>query len=296
MYILGVWDGHDSGAALLEDNKIVFAANEERFTKRKLEIKFPYRAISAALSYAKIRPDDVEHIAFATTELTKTLERIMPYSKEYYYQFRRRKMLKPRMEAFNHKLKYALTSAGTWPLCRTISKNIVAGQLRELGFENYKMHLVDHHTAHAATAAFTCGFGDALIVTLDGLGDGLSGSVSTLRKGRLARQKAILARNSLGRFFEQVTNIVGMRELEDEGKVMAMADYSFPFPFEKNRLKDFFTVDGIDIRAKYGPVSQYDMLDRIAWSMPREQFSYMAQQVIENAVTKLVGNAIEEFG
>ncbi|MGI0141052.1 MAG: carbamoyltransferase C-terminal domain-containing protein [Candidatus Micrarchaeales archaeon] len=296
MYILGIWDGHDSGAALLQDNKIIFAANEERFTRRKLEIKFPYNSIKAALDYAGIKPDDVEHVAFATIELTKTLERIMPYSKEYYYEFRRRKMLKPRLENFNHNLKYMLTSAGTWPLCNAISKNIISAQLRDAGFTNYKLHVVDHHTAHAATAAFTSGFSSALVITLDGLGDGLSGSISILRKGKLERHKVILARNSLGRFFEQVTNIVGMRELEDEGKVMAMADYSFPFPFEKNKLKDFFKVEGIDIIAKYSPVGQYDMLNRIAWSMPREQFAYMAQQLIERTVVELVTNAINKFG
>ncbi|MDE1762040.1 MAG: hypothetical protein KGH59_02735 [Candidatus Micrarchaeota archaeon] len=296
MYILGIWDGHDSGAALLKDNKIVFAANEERFTKRKLEIKFPYHSIGAALRFAGIKPDDVETVAFPTTELTKTLERIMPYSKEYYYAFRRRKMLRPRMEGLRHYLKYTMTSIGVLPLCNTISKSIISGQLNSMGFESYKLYAVDHHTAHAATAAFPSGSRKSLVITLDGLGDGLSGSISTLQKGELERHKEISAGNSLGIFYEQVTNIVGMRELEDEGKVMAMADYSFPFEFEKNRLKDFFTVRGTSIVAKYGPVAQYDMLSRIAWSMPREQFSYMAQQLTERVLEEFITNAMDEFG
>ena len=50
MYILGVWDGHDSGAALVRDGKIIFASNEERYTRRKLEVRFPYNAINAALA------------------------------------------------------------------------------------------------------------------------------------------------------------------------------------------------------------------------------------------------------
>ncbi len=94
-----------------------------------------------------------------------------------------------------------------------------------MGFDKFKLHVVEHHTAHAATAAFTAPFKNSLVITLDGLGDGLSGSVSTLKNGKLERHMAISARDSLGIFFEQVTNIVGMRELEDEGKVMAMADY-----------------------------------------------------------------------
>lgn len=296
MYILGLWDGHDSGAALIQDNKIIFAANEERFTKRKLEMKFPYHSIRASLQYANLKPEEISVIAFPTTELTKTLERIYPYSKEYYYMFRRRKMLKPRLAGLRHFMKYSMTSIGVLPLCGAVSKSIIAGQLKSMGFRNFKLYSVDHHAAHAATAAFASGFGKAAVVTLDGLGDGLSGSISLLHNGKLTREHAISARNSLGIFYEQVTNLVGMRELEDEGKVMAMADYSFPFKFEDNRFRHFFTVDGLEIRAKYGPVTQYNILSRIAWQMPREQFAYMAQQLTEEITVKLVQNVIDRYG
>ena len=156
-----------------------------------------------------------------------------------------------------------------------------------MGFKNYKLHMVDHHTAHAATAAFTSGQKRALVLTLDGLGDGLSGSASILSNGKLERVMAIGARDSIGIFYEQVTNIMGMRELEDEGKIMAMADYSFPFPFEKNRFKDFFDLTGTQLRARYSPARQYDMISRIAWQMPREQTAYMAQQLVEGLMIKL---------
>ncbi|MDE1851925.1 MAG: hypothetical protein KGH69_04540 [Candidatus Micrarchaeota archaeon] len=296
MYILGVWDGHDSGAALIEDGRIVFAANEERYTKRKLEVKFPYNSIINALEYAKIRPSDVGVIAFPTTEFTKTLSRIFPQQKESYYRFRRRKMLKPAFEKQMHASKYLMTSVGVLPFSGHISKAMISRELRHIGFSNFKLHAIDHHTAHAATAAFTSGFDNSLVITLDGVGDGLSGSVSTLENGKLERKKAIGVRDSIGIFFEQVTNLVGMRELEDEGKVMAMADYSYPFTFEENKLKDFYTVNGTQIRAKYGPVKQYGMLERISWGMPREQFAYMAQQLLENIMERFVGNCIDEYG
>ncbi|MEM0086934.1 MAG: carbamoyltransferase C-terminal domain-containing protein [Candidatus Micrarchaeaceae archaeon] len=296
MYVLGVWDGHDSGAALLEDNKIVFAANEERFTKRKLEVDFPYNSIKAALSFAGIKPKDVNVVAFATTEFTKTLERIMPYSKEYYYMYRRRKMLRPSFDNLRHYLKYTMTQIGVLPFCTEISKAIVSQNLKHAGFEDFKIYAVDHHTAHAATAAFASGFKKSLVVTLDGLGDGLSGSISILENGKLERQHALPAKNSIGIFYEQVTNILGMRELEDEGKIMAMADYSYPFKFEENKLKDFFRVDGIDIIAKYSHVKQFKMLDAISWGTPREQFAYMAQQLLENVLQKFFENALDEFG
>ena len=294
MHILGIWDGHESGAALIEDNRIIYAASEERFTRRKMEIKFPFNSIKAALDYAKLKPDDIEHVAYTTTELTKTLERIMPYSKEYYYRFRRRKMLKPHFENARHNLKYAMTSIGIAPGSGAVSSYIISRNLRHAGLKNFKLHIVEHHVAHAATAAFTSGFRTSLVVTVDGLGDGKSGSISTLRNGKLERHSSLSVRNSIGIFYEQVTNILGMRELEDEGKIMAMADYSYPFEFEENKLKGFFEVSRTGIKAKYGPLKQFSMLQRISWQTPREQFAYMAQQVLEKVLKEFVQNAIEE--
>ena len=296
MYILGIWDGHDSGAALLDDNRIIFAANEERYTKRKLEVAFPYHSIQAALRHAGLRPSDIDVVSFPTTELTKTLSRIFPWQKESYYQFRRRKMPRPAAEDLMHYTKYAMTSIGPLPLCGYISRSVIRSTLEGMGFKDYELHSVDHHTAHAATAAFTSGMKKALVVTLDGVGDGLSGSISTFARGELRREENISVRDSIGIFFEQVTNIVGMRELEDEGKVMAMADYSFPFKFSENRLRHFFKVDGTRIIATYGPATQYRMLRNIAWGMPREQFAYMAQQLLENVLASFFGNAIGDYG
>jgi len=295
MYILGVWDGHDSGAALIRDNEIIFASNEERYTKRKLEVKFPYNSITAALRYGGIRPSEVDVVAFPTTEFTKTMSRIFPAQKESYYKFRRRKMLRPRNERWMHYTKYSMTSVGSLPLSGAISKSMVSRELRRMGFSKFRIIAIDHHSAHAATAAFTSGMKNQLVITLDGIGDGASGSVSTLENGELTRRITVPGKDSIGIFYEQVTNIVGMRELEDEGKVMAMADFSFPFEFEKNRLKDFFTVEGLRIKARYGPVRQYDTLSRIAWGMPREQLAYMAQQVLERTVSDFVSNAVDEY-
>ena len=294
MYILGIWDGHDSGAALIRENRIIYAANEERFTKRKLEVRFPYRSIRASLEFERIKPGDVKVIAFPTLEFTKTVSRVFPAQKEAYYKFRRRKMLKPRFEEQRHYLKYAMTSIGVLPLCGAISRHSVGSSLRAMGFSDFKLYAVDHHRAHAATAAFTSGFRDSLVVTLDGLGDGKSGTVSAFENGALKQISSIPSRDSIGVFYEQVTNILGMRELEDEGKIMAMADFSYPFKYSENKLKGFFAVEGTGIKARYGPIAQYKMLSRISWSTPREQFAYMAQQVLEETLQKYFENLSKE--
>ena len=294
MYILGVWDGHDAGAALIDQHKIIFAANEERYTRRKLEVGFPRNAIQAALSFSGVNPTEITDVAFATTDISKTMERIFPRIKENYYSFRRRKS-KPAFEHLRHRLKYNITTTGNLPGTRTISSYMIRKQLHAVGIKKFKLHVIDHHNAHMASASMTSGMNKQMTITMDGLGDGYSASVNVITNGKIEERIRIGAKDSLGVFFEQATNIIGMRELEDEGKLMAMADYSYPFDMNENRFKDFFIVEGARIRSRYSPGRQYQLLRDAAWSMPREQFAFMVQQLTQAAITKFVGNCINRF-
>ena len=73
MKILGIWDGHDSGAALIENDEILFAINEERLSRRKLEIAFPQKAILACLEHTQTDAKDLSEIAVSTCDFAKTL-------------------------------------------------------------------------------------------------------------------------------------------------------------------------------------------------------------------------------
>ena len=90
MNVLGIWDGHDSGAALLVDGRLRAALNEERFTRRKLEIRFPSRSIAACLASAGLGPGQVDVVAVSTSDPAKTLGRWFPSTKERHYAVRRR--------------------------------------------------------------------------------------------------------------------------------------------------------------------------------------------------------------
>jgi len=99
MVVLGLWDGHDSGAALVVDGRLVSAVNEERLTRRKLEVAFPSRSIALCLSMAGIAPAAVDVVAVSTTDPAKTLARWVPALKEAYYQTRRRQTPPGRLAA-----------------------------------------------------------------------------------------------------------------------------------------------------------------------------------------------------
>lgn len=298
MAVLGVWDGHDAGAALVDasSGRIVCAVNEERFTRRKLEVAFPARAIAACLDEAGIGPKDVEEVAFTTNDVAKTLTRFVPAMKESYYRRRRRLLPPGPLDSARRAFKYTVTRWSGNRFTRRLSAFAVRRMLRPLGFENPRLAFVKHHMAHAASAAFTCPFDEALVVTLDGVGDGLSGTLSRLKGRSLTLERAIAARDSLGIFFELVTQLLNMRELEDEGKVMALASYDHYVEEGANSLVDLFEVEGTRIRARCGPLAMRRFLVRQLHMMPSERFAWMAQRSLETIVSQWVSNALRATG
>src|SRR5262245_44957005 len=120
--ILGIWDGHDAGAALLVDGRLAAAANEERFTRRKLEIAFPSRSIEACLAIAGIAPSSVDIVASCTSDVAKAIGRLFPSTREAYYQLRRRKTPRGLFTSIRTRGKYRMTE---WPpnaVSRAISR------------------------------------------------------------------------------------------------------------------------------------------------------------------------------
>jgi carbamoyltransferase len=150
--------------------------------------------------------------------------------------------------------------------------------------------------AHAATAAFTSGLESALVLTLDGVGDGLSGTISTFEGGKLRLLSAIGARDSFGIFYEMSTRLLNMRELEDEGKVMALASYGYAPADGRNPFLDLFEVEGLRVRCRLSPPALQRTLATELAMMPSEQFAFSVQQTLEIKVAELASNALRETG
>jgi carbamoyltransferase len=294
--ILGIWDGHDSGAALLQDGELRYAINEERLTRRKLEIAFPERSIEACLALAGLSPERIDVVAATTSDPAKTLGRLWPGSKERYYAVRRRKAPPGGLTGVTRALKYRITQWSPGLASHAISRAVLGRQLARRGLGGAQLHLLDHHVAHAAGAAWASGFSPCAVLTIDGLGDGLSATISTFRDGRLERLTASPARHSVGVFFEHVTNLLNMRELEDEGKVMALADYAAPIADADNPLLPWVRVrDGVIEMAWTGQALRA-ALSRVHWRFPNEQFAYLAQRTVEHAAVALARDAVRLTG
>jgi carbamoyltransferase len=294
--ILGIWDGHDSGAALLQEGQLRFAVNEERLSRRKLEIVFPARSIDACLAHSALRPDEIDVVAATTSDPAKTLGRLWPGSKERYYAVRRRKSPPGPLAGLTRTVKYRMTEWSPGPISTAISGAVLRRQIDRLGFKRAKLNLIDHHTAHAAAAAWASGFEKCAVVTIDGLGDGLSATISSFADGGLTRRAASSARNSVGVFFEHVTNLLNMRELEDEGKVMALADYAAPIADADNPILPWLRVrDGI-IETEWPGHAFRRPLASVHWRFPNEQFAYLAQRTVEHVAVALARDAVRLTG
>jgi carbamoyltransferase len=294
--ILGVWDGHDAGAALLVDGRLAFAVNEERLTRRKLEVRFPERSIAAALAHTSLTAAQIDVVAFSTTDPAKTLGRWWPSSKERYYAVRRRKAPPSMFSAATRAAKYRITE---WPpnaITRRLSASALRGELRRLGLQQAKLILVDHHEAHAAAAAWASGFERCAVITIDGLGDGVSATISTFDGGQLRRVAVSRADASLGVFFEHVTSLLNMRELEDEGKVMALADYAAPIADRDNPLLACVAVENGVIRTSRPSRALRRVLAPVHWRYPNEQFAFLGQRVVERTCVSLARDAVRLTG
>jgi carbamoyltransferase len=294
--VLGIWDGHDSGAALLQEGLLRFAVNEERLTRRKLEVRFPTRSIEACLTYAGLTPEQVDVVALSTFDPAKTMGRWWRGTKERYYAVRRRQARPGILSDLTRGLKYRTTEWPSGPVCHALSRLALRKPIARHGLSGAGLRLVGHHEAHAAAAAWAADFAPCAVLTIDGVGDGISSTISIFRDGRLERVAASTARSSLGVFFEHVTSLLNMRELEDEGKVMALADYAAPIADEDNPLLSWVRVrDGV-IETECAGHSLRRALARIQWRYPNEQFAYLAQRVVEQTSVALARDAVRLTG
>lgn len=296
MIILGIWDGHDSGAAILKDGRVLAAVNEERLTRRKLEVTFPELSIRQCLDIAGLTADQVDVVAGSTSDVAKTLGRWLPSTKESYYRIRRRKADPGRLAALTKRAKYRITEWGPNALTTGLSRTALRRTLRRIGLGAARLHLCDHHRAHAVAAALGSGFDPCLVLTVDGVGDGLSSTVSAYRGGVLERVASSPARDSLGIFYEHVTNLLNLRELEDEGKVMALADHTYPVSDAENPCLDLIRVEGLRIRTAVAGHALHERIRRIQWRHPNEQLAYLAQRAVEERLVELARAAVAATG
>jgi carbamoyltransferase len=233
MRILGISDHIISGAALIEDGRVLAAVNEERLVRKKMVMGFPRKSIQAVFELAKLAPDQIDCVAIA--------------SKRGHFMN-----------------EYVEFDAGTFGVDRGFVKNLFMSvgsglsflrdeipllerlyyELREPAYkhrrhtiqkvlqEEFELHcpieFIEHHFAHACSAFYSSGYDDALVVTMDASGDGSSSHVYQVDKGKWHLLHHVASFDSLASYYAYVTHICGFTAGKHEGKITGLAAYGKP--------------------------------------------------------------------
>ena len=205
---------HDSAAALVEDGRIVAAAQEERFTRKKHDAGFPTNAIEFCLARAGGSMSDVDFVAFYDKPFLK-FERLL----ETYVAFAPKGF-----QSFS-------MAVPVWLREKLFQKNLLRRELSafDAGFDwKNKLLFAEHHQSHAASAFFPSPYQDAVVLTMDGVGEWATTSAALGSGNRLEVLKEIHFPHSLGLLYSAFTYYTGFKVNSGEYKVMGLAPYGAP--------------------------------------------------------------------
>jgi carbamoyltransferase len=218
---------HDSAAALIIDGEIIAAAQEERFTRKKHDPSYPVNAINYCLSEAGLLLAQVDHIAFYDKPFLKferLLETYVAFAPKGFQSFR---MAMP-----------------VWLREKLFLKHMLIKEIKKVdkSFDDSKIMFGEHHFSHAASAFYASPFEEAIVLTLDGVGEWATTTIAIGKGHELNIVKEIHFPHSLGLLYSAFTYYTGFRVNSGEYKVMGLAPYGEP------KYKDLILDKLIDLK------------------------------------------------
>ena len=295
MHILGVNSGHDASACLLADGEIVAIAAEERFTRIKHDSGFPVAATAFCLEAAGIDSHDIDVVAIAGTHLPPGMERHL--------------RLSPQQQA---------EIAAARPVALRAAQVLRRDELGDLPLFVERLALVpecrlehvEHHRCHAAAGYFTRSSDEpCLVLTIDGIGDGVSTAVWYGEGGTLKPLARWGREGSLGWFYGIVTEALGWQHGDGEGTTMALAAYGDPSrlldrlaPFhpsyERGTLAAPHDFGRPTEWSRHGTLQWHfpdaDSIRRIAQEHSAADVAAAAQEILERQVLGLVRHWLDD--
>lgn len=199
---------HDAAAALLRDGRLVAAAEEERFSRKKHDYEFPQRAIDFCMKVGGIRPADLDYVVFFEKPFVK-FERLLLTT----------------MQTFPRSRRVFQEAMIPWFGDKLWIKHLIQ---KRLGVPPSKILFSEHHLSHGASAFFCSPFEEAAILTVDGVGEWTTASLGIGKGTEIKLLKEIRFPHSLGLLYSAFTAFLGFEVNEGEYKVMGMAPFGTP--------------------------------------------------------------------
>ena len=290
---------HDSAACILKDGEIIAAAQEERFTRKKHDSRYPYNAIEFVLNYANLKLSEVDKIVFFEKPFLK-FERLL----ETYVAFAPR--------GFTSFAK----AMPIWLKEKLFQKNLLFNKLKAHDKEyksDQNIFFSDHHLSHASSAFFPSPFEEAIVLTADGVGEWATTTVAVGKGNKLEIKKEIHFPHSLGLLYSAFTYYTGFKVNGGEYKLMGLAPYGKPIYEDKIKklidIKDdgSFRMDQNYFNYATGLTMTNDKFENLFGQKPRNpesdkitQFhmdiAASIQKVTEEIMIKLAKSIHNEYG
>jgi len=225
---------HDSGAALIQGEKVIAAAQEERFTRKKQDSSFPVNAAKYCLDHAGLTIDELDAIVFYDKPLLK-FERLL----ETYYGF-----VPKGLQSF-------IVAMPVWLKEKMFLKRLIYDELKKVGDYNkksVKLLFPEHHLSHAASAFYPSPYEEAAILTVDGVGEWATVSICHGKGKDIKILKELRFPHSLGLLYSAFTYFLGFKVNSGEYKLMGLAPYGNPNSKEVQEYLRKIKEELIDLR------------------------------------------------
>jgi carbamoyltransferase len=222
---------HDSAAALIIDGEIIAAAQEERFTRIKNDAGFPFNAIKYVLEEGGIDYDNLSAVAFYDKPLLK-FERLL----ETYHAFAPKGLLS------------FIKAMPVWINEKLFIKKLIRKKTRQFGSAEIPILFPEHHLSHAASAYYPSPFDDAAILTIDGVGEWATTTISHGKANQITILKELHFPHSVGLLYSAFTYYLGFKVNSGEYKLMGLAPYGNPNSVQTVEFKKKILAELVDVR------------------------------------------------
>ncbi len=253
---------HDSASTLLINGKIVAAAQEERFSRVKHDSSFPKKSILSVIKQAKINFEDIDYIVF--------------YDKPF-LKFER--LLETYLTCIPNGFKSFQMAMPIWLKDKLFLKHFLIKEFKKMNknFKANQLFFSEHHLSHAASAYYPSPFNEAVILTLDGVGEWATSTISIGNGNRINIKKEINFPHSLGLLYSAFTYYLGFKVNSGEYKVMGLAPYGTP------RFKELIFKNLVDVK------------EDGSFRLDQSYFNYMTGlTMVNNKFCKLFGEPIRQ--
>lgn len=290
MYILGISSGGESGVALFKDTELICAANEERFSRIKLDTAFPIKSLEWCLSFANIDKNEIDLIVYGFSAGSETKQQ-----KANYFE----KLISVEASSESGKIIKDRVISETEVDEEKYCEFIV--EVENFFKRDIEIKRINHHHSHVATAYIASGMQKALVVTADGRGDYRSVTIGIATKDGFEELYVSPSWNSFGYFYGRMTKLCGFTPNRHEGKVTGLAalgNYNKALDFVKKMIHVKEGEIVANLGEYYVPFfSNYSqkLLDE-ANMYKREDLAAATQFYFEEMITELIGFYVKRSG